>query len=326
MVYFLLMIIHHMEIVDRNGWQLQVGDRNPIESDTLGILRDTGSLGRCDISVSPPPISPQEEADGLSRDGAMRSSGEFERNRKRTEDGLVAIAEYPIERFGIKTESGVDIGSGMTGAMVRTFIRGKLAHIGDFVQLEVNHQSVTRNRSDNPGARVREGSYHELSKIFGEESQDTVTGLSSLDPTLFLENVIGEIRKTLKPGGYLFHMQDVRPGMAPVVQQMQHEGYGPGFSVEELGGCSCNGYPQLSYRTREGYVSVGELFRRRLGRAIESDPGMELVFNDWITARKRIKDGAMAARLYFMNVFLLLNPQFVTKDQVAAVITVARKK
>ena len=53
---------------------------------------------------------------------------------------------------------------------------------------------------------------------------------------------------------------------------------------------------------------------------------MELLFNDWITARKAIKMDAEAARLYVLNLFLGIDPVFEKHDQVAAVVTVARKK
>lgn len=69
-----------------------------------------------------------------------------------------------------------------------------------------------------------------------------------------------------------------------------------------------------------GLMNVGEMFRRNIGRAIEKDPEMELLGNDWVTAKRRVKGNG---RLYFLNILLTVTSPF---EEASAIVTAARRR
>ena len=155
-------------------------------------------------------------------------------------------------------------------------------------QLDVNESSVRSNRSLHPKSRVVQGNYLDLDK---SGQFDLITGLSSLDSTIFIDRVIEQIRDALRQGGFLFHVQDVLPGATIPRIEMLREGHSQPLIAEyprQL--ASANLLDRLSQVTsywsaREGcFLSSVELFRRHLAAAIKRVEGMEIVFDDWLTA------------------------------------------
>lgn len=313
------------EFIPYREYELQVGDRNPQEGLAIGLMEDSKMLERVRMGGFIFPISPQVEANGISRQNAVDASGSFHKNRAQVRDDLRAIVGFAIDRYKIPMGKGMDVGSGMTGDMVEALLPISGNSKKNWSQLEINPDSVAENMRRHPDSDIRQGSYLVLSQGVVGEKLPVITGLSSFDATCFLEHAVTEVRKTLEDGGFFFHLQDVRPGNGGCIQQLRHEGITGDINVlRAINSVNSNGV--VAFENKNMMVSGGEMFRRRLGRAITQDGQLELLVNDWITARKPLPDTTRPAKLYFMNSLIGVHPSFMPFDSTAAVVTVARKR
>lgn len=302
-----------------NGYDLHIADKP--RRDMPEFLRRHDMLQPAELTLLSAPTNIKEELAGIRAQNIKTASSVFERNRVPVRGALRAIVGYAFDKFNLPKSGGVDIGSGATGEMVEELLPQSVTR-SSWVQLEANPSAVSENQRRHPNSRIVEGSYLNM----GVSGLDIVTGLSSLDATCFLDQAIEQVRSALKEGGYLLHVQDVRPGKGFGLREMAHMGHKPPFNAEIPKDVD----DPLTYftdRQKQKAVSVGELFRRNLGRTIENNSGMELLFNRWVTARKPI-DGPPAL-WYFMNILLRAEyfpPETDQTEEVSAVVTVARKR
>ena len=312
-----------LEFTEHNNYLLQVGGREPAETHMLMLLARQGYLQPSEVVEITGSASAEEEEADIARLDSSTASGGFEKNRSEVRGELKAITDFVFREYGLPRENGLDIGSGESGEMVQ-----RLLPIGNniktWTQLEVSPSAVEVNSKRHPRSDIRQGSYLSLDQ--GDQDlrdRPIITGLSSLDATCFIDKAIEQIRMALSDGGFLFHVQDVRPGNGVVMQQLYDENCRLPYDGYFLNG---GDNKAIAYRVGDSYVSVGELFRRRLGQAISSNAGMELLFNDWITARQALGRRSKEARFYFLNVLMKLNPDIVDHHSVSTVVTVARKR
>lgn len=305
------------EAIKKGPYDFYVGD-SPYR-DMLCFMRQHDMLQRADISPLKMPDTPEAEIEGIAKQDITASSI-FERTRMSVRDGLKAIVSHIFDRFDLPKDKGLDIGCGATGEMVEELLPNTVDK-NSWMQIDANPSAVRENRNRHPAAKVQQGSYLHMD---GVRNLNIVTGLSSLDATCFIDKAIDQIRRALKKGGYLLHIQDVRPGINYGMREAEYMGLEPPYEIEVIKGHN----EPLTYWLQQEYVNVGELFRRRLGRAIENNTGMELVFNKWVNARRFLDSGP--ARWYFLNI-LLQAPYFppetppIPIEDVSAVVTVARR-
>lgn len=308
-----------MRTTQKNGYKLYIGDE-PL-TDVPGLLQQGGALRRNRVTPAAMPRSIEEEERGLARLVVQDASGSFDRTRQQVKSALQAIAQWALEEYQIPTENGCDFGSGATGFMVEELLHGRI-NKSSWTQVDVHPQAVVANRRTHPDSNVKVGSYLRVQETLGyDQNLDVATGLSSLDATQFVPQAVTQIRNALKPGGTFLHIQDVRPGTGTGFREMAAMGIKPPYSIQELAG---NGVlsPIMNYELPNGSVlNVGELFRRNLGRAISQDPELELLGNDWVTAKKPL--GTLPGRMYFLNILLQTYQPF---EEASAVVTVARRK
>lgn len=269
------------------------------------------------------------------------SSTHFERTRKQVRENLQAIVGAVFVAGGFSPSFGVDVGSGATGVMWAEFIPEDIRP--RFIQIEVNKAAVERNRERNPNAQVFKGSYLNLLKIQGltRKSVDMITGLSTLDATAYPERALEQMREVLKPGGHIFHFQDVRPGFGVIISELMIMEKERQISLENLkmlngsegamqlqalekakeaGRISEDKYREavgllnqilalsfskdpeiLAFKTTKQTLSVLEIFRRRMERVINKTSGLEMRFNDWVISRRGLPAGSKVEKYYYAN-------------------------
>lgn len=284
------------------------------------MLIDAGHLSLREIAGWTPPQSTEEEERGIATQSAEVASGEFERTRAQVRDALRAIIGSVITAFNIPCrQGGIDIGSGATGEMVNQLLKPYIQGAeSSWAQVEINPKAVAMNRKRNPLATVIEGSYFQLANDLRLQNTNMIAGLSCLDATYFLPQVIASVRNSLRENGYLLHIQDVRPGDGVGFRYMQRHGYQLPYKALMLP----NGNPLL-YPVQNGMaISVGEMLREELGDAITNTPDMELLYNGWVEAHRAPPHNI--ARLYYLNTLLGVAPP--AEESISAIITVARKK
>lgn len=284
------------------------------------LLLEQGYLRLNHVAEWRAPQNAETEERGIAAQNAEAASGEFERTRHQVRDALQAIIGSVIAAFNIPCrDGGVDIGSGASGEMVNQLLKPYLHGAeSSWAQVELNPRAVALNRARHPLATIVEGSYFRLVDSLQLRGTNVITGLSCLDATHFLPQVIASVRDSLRAGGYLLHIQDVRPGDGAGFRYMQRHGHTPPYPNLILP----NGSPLL-YPIQSSMVSVGEMLREELGEVITSTDGMELLFNEWVEARRTVSSGTMA-RLYYLNTLLGIAPP--AEDSISAIVTVARKK
>jgi SAM-dependent methyltransferase len=306
--------------------EIQIGARNTNEGDVIKLLRHFNKVESADVSLASPEICFDGEEHIISSEDPAVSSAIFEKNRIPVRDSLRAIISFIIDKFAVPTDNGLDLGSGATGEMVEQLLPLDELSRKEWIQLDVNPSSIVVNKKRHPDSRIVQGSYLDLLRGQNLDGiMNVITGLSSFDATNFVPKAVEEVRYALREGGYFLHVQDVRPGMVSIIHQLQAMGRNTPYKALVLPD-SHNSNEFLAFETDEGFLSVSELFRRYLGSVIEADEGMELLFNDWITARTRVKANERMSRLYFMNILLGVSPKFFSEHVTSAVVTLARKK
>lgn len=190
-----------------------------------------------------------------------------------------------------------------------------------FVQVETSSEAVGINKAAHSDLVIVQGSYLHLAQN-GIRNQSVITGLSSLDATQHMELALAQIRDALMTGGYLLHVQDTRPGFNSVEQQLEKEGAHQPYNAEVLKQSPTNNVA-LRLETPRGRVDVIELFRRRLGDVINGTDGMELLFNEWVTASASTQE--KMSRFYDYGI-VVGGADRSNENIASAVVTVARKK
>ncbi|MFA5842321.1 MAG: class I SAM-dependent methyltransferase [Candidatus Gracilibacteria bacterium] len=311
-----------------------VGDGNLIDS-----LREIGQLTPAIIDndtlselICPRTIEEAESALFYHADIA-RDSLPFDPIRERIREALRAIVGYVFQNYSLPTNPGpiLDIGCGPSGEMVHGLFPRTIDRSVCY-EIDGNPRAIEEHHRRHPAAqkRAQRASYLNL-RLNNELS--LITGLSSLDSTSFMGQAILKIRNALKEGGFLFHLQDVSPSFSSCLEEMIFSGEPFPYHVECLDpeamrpNGSLTGRHSLdkivAYRTQKGPLPVAELFRRRLGRAIQGTPGLELIANEWITAHS-IAPFPGKGGVFYSGAF---SPHSMPGHQmVSGVVTIARKK
>lgn len=247
----------------------------------------------------------------------IKETTSFERVRAPFRQALRAIIGYIYDEYKLPRDGGVDFGSGATGEMVHELLRDQI-NASTWAEVDVNPAVIAENKRRHPTATVFQGSYLDTAKLGLNNTLNIATGLSSLDATQFVPEAVHQITNTLQLGGYLLHVQDVRPGNGTGNRELRHRGMSPPFDCHFL---KAGTQDVLCYSTPTGIVSVGELFRQNLGRAIETEPNLELLMNNWVVAKRPINE--KYGRTYYMNISMLSTDRV---EEAHAVVTLARKK
>lgn len=254
----------------------------------------------------------------------------FEQNRIKVRDLFRAMLGSIFECYHIPKTGGLDIGSGPTGEMVHQFLPFSDAQRGTWTESDVNVDSNEANRQRHPGARVEEASMYYLRRDLGVDGgYPVITGLSSLDAPKDLALVLEEVRQSLEIGGFLVHVQDVRPGRHVGVKQLIEEGiHGPYDVVVSPPDISIDLLNPHAYQLESGkLVSSIELFRRFLGNKIRAISGLDLLQNSWICAYEPMPNSS-DVEMYCMNMCGKINAKVLKAlpSRLAyAVATVARR-
>jgi len=221
---------------------------------------------------------------GLIREKEF-SGAMLERNRRKAINGLRAIIEYVFEEYGLPKSNGVDFGCETTGGIVEKLLP----------------------------ANINIESYNKIQELGLNERLDMATGLSFLGNTHSIENTISQIASTLKPGGYFFHFQDVQPGFNGVMDQVKF------MKSETKPNMEFGGDRLMTIETPEGYIPLIELFRKRLDRAIGKEKTLEVLSNQYVTARNDLSSNN--GTLYYADM-LLSNLDY---QEASGVVTIAKK-
>ncbi|MBI4994299.1 class I SAM-dependent methyltransferase [Candidatus Peregrinibacteria bacterium] len=307
----------NQDVIHDGEYYLHAGDK-PYR-DMMLFMRQYDMLRKAEILPVQKPDTPEAEIRGMQVQD-VNASLTFERTRSQVRDALRAIIRHIFNQFGLPKNQGLDIGCGATGEMAEELLPGDIDK-NSWVQIDVSPSAVQENQRRHPSSTIKEGSYLHMN---GVQNLNIITGLSSLDATCFIDRAIEQIRFALKIGGYLLHVQDVRPGVGCGIREMEYMDLKPPYPIETATGKD----EPLTYwiQHMQEYANVGELFRRQLGRAIEGCNGMELLFNKWISARKFLNSGP--ARWYFLNILLTapyFPPEYLPVDDIFAIVTVARR-
>lgn len=274
----------------------------------------------------------EQDVEGQNQHDANVSSGLFETHRRGVRPLFRALLGSVFEDHNLAREGGIDIGSGATGEMVNQWLPLSDSQRATWVETDVNQQAVQLNRGrHNSGGRARVASMYNLRRDLelGERGVPIITGLSSLDAPIFPEEAIKGVRDALVSGGYLVHVQDVRPGMHMGIDQLKHEGRKTPYRTAQaktlLHADIVN--PHVYFKKDDKLESAVELFRRRLERALKNVGGFDILRNDWVSVEEDLQEER--SFIYVMNMrgpVSIRHTQNSALNLAYAVVTVARKK
>ncbi|MFH1446087.1 MAG: hypothetical protein ABIG43_01580 [Chloroflexota bacterium] len=278
------------------------------------------------------PINFEEDESGHRCYQFCQNAGLFVHKRKPVRHLFRAALQYVLGKHRISFDSGVDVGSGPTGEMVNEWLPLTDEQRRNWLESDVNSHAVQANRVMHPNANVQVGSMYDLVGTLGipEGTVPLVTGLSSLDAPDFIDDAVKGIRDLLASGGYLVHVQDVRPGIQVSFDELVHEGekfpLKAALAIPPQGITMETFNPHVYQRNNGTLVSTTELFSRRLGRALSQVGGFKVLQNNWICAFEPSEDGM--TWVYVMNMRApVLSREYKNPMNLAyAVVTVAKKK
>jgi SAM-dependent methyltransferase len=304
-----------------NKYEIQTGDIEPIWP--IKKMYEAGVVQPCTVEgMLNPTVGVREEERQISLFDPNVESPTFDRTRKHFQEAFRAAVGHFYRKYNIAKQGGLDIGSGATGQMVHNFLDGTISK-NSWTEMDINAKSVEANSKLHPGSRIIKASYHDLDALNLHETLDVVTGLSTLDATQHIPHAIGQIRKALRKGGYLFHVQDVRPGNGAGIRELMAMGIKPPYQCLAVdSGSRQPGF--VAFGTDNEVFSTGELFRRQLNRAFSADQGYELLMNDWVRTAKEIP--GKISRTYYMNSDLQHISYNPAVHEAYIIVTVARKK
>ncbi|MFA6435606.1 MAG: methyltransferase domain-containing protein [Candidatus Gracilibacteria bacterium] len=279
------------------------------------------------------PQTPKEEEADRKAQNINLFTLPFDPMRAHIREALRAIVKFAITHYSLPRDGILDIGSGPSGEMIEGLLSG-IIDPSNCLQTEINSAAVAENQRRHPSSPIREGSYLNLPDA-EQEQYNMVTGLSCLDNTWFLGQAIREIRKVLKARGYLIHVQDLRPGINTALQRDSR----PPWCGESINRKILNAQKYKTPEFSEGdlfqhlwtleeegiMVPLIELFRREIGDIISRSTGMEVIFNDWVTATS-INPYQKEGGIMYSGLLIENPPKVNPGHQIAqAVVTIARK-
>lgn len=297
-------------------------DRSMFSIMVVDAMKQLGTIrkGRMHHAVELPM---EDEEAGLAALDPQIGSANLVHPRKHVVGCFRALVRDAFHRHALSEEGGLDIGSGASGYMVEKLLPPNAK--SNWLQMELSPAAAKMNADAHPGSRVLVGSYLRLSEQGVKEMFDVVTGLSSLDATAYIDHAVEQVRMALKKGGYLLHVQDTRPGVLLVHQELRHRGAPSPYDRIYIDDEKAKPNNTLLYRHGMQAFDVIELFRRRLGRAISDNKGFELVENSWMTAVGAGTTPGMNkySELGLMAGLEATGPESI--DAASAVITVAKR-
>jgi len=272
------------------------------------------------------PSDIREEEEGMALQSALLTQ-KFERTRSKVTEALQAIPGMLFKEFNLPRTNGLDIGCGATGFMKHTLLSKEIKAHG-WTEIDANPQAVRANQLLHPQANILQGSYQHLDRLNLEGKLDMITGLSTLDATAFQDEAMRQIGRALKPGGWFLHIQDVRPGMSPCLQALEARNLDRPFPMV----ADRQSEDVLSFEVNGRQVSVVELFRERIRRAVLRTLSLTPVLNHWVRSSKGIPHGSTdcrhpdASRTYYMNMLLEHTYHPHPVEEAFAVVTLAQKR
>jgi hypothetical protein len=306
--------------------QIELYETSDPFADVFRQNRGAFKTGLLDVEIVPQSME-EEERITACQDHVI-ASGCFERTRIPFRPMLRKILEGIFDELHIGKRNGVDIGSGMTGEMVHQLLPLTEEERATWTECEINPGSAEALRQRYPDSKIIRGSYLRLRESLGRtEGIDTISGLSSLDATNHLEEAIKEIRESLSVGGFLVHMQDVRPGVNHPINVLNSAGYRRPYQCV----IGVDGPPLLpgmvpnphGYIIQGEAISSAELFRQALGETVKNTKGLRLLFNRWVYAVCPLEnDDEFSA---FLMDMVAVRRRFDKAKTAHAVITVAQR-
>ncbi len=307
-----------------NDHQIDISSDEPRLDGILirDLVRDlclqAGVLKTQQIGWDKYPDSINVEEREIPKQDIAAASLTFERNRLKVISALRALIRGVVKEFDLPVTNGMDIGSGATGAMVGEM----LPPVSNWLEMDINPAAIQENKRRHPRHKIVCGSYFRLPEIVPVASLNIVTGLSSLDNTSFLPVAVNNIWSVLKPGGFLLHVQDVRPGNGATARFVREKGRPAPHRTD----MTLDGGIYGLHDRHEKYLSAAELLRRELGEVISKRADADLLLNAWTTARTSTR-GQSWGGIYYQNVALTGTPATPLPETVAtAVVTIAQKK
>ncbi|MBI5414716.1 hypothetical protein HZA38_04340 [Candidatus Peregrinibacteria bacterium] len=248
----------------------------------------------------------------------------FENFRTPLRHALRAIVRFIFDKHHLPLEEGIDIGCGATGEMVEQLLPVTQSQRSTWTQIDLNPSAVIENRSRHPSSHIEIGSYLHMDT---SRCSHIVTGLSSLDTTAFVDRAVQQVATRLYGGGFLVHVQDMLPGWSVSLKEVLSRGEPFPYTVEIVPPKTKQEnkvFPHniQMYHTRNGVVSVMELFRDRLAKVIEQTGELKLLESEWFTAIGEVADPAQA---YFYNSGFRYRSSNPSVQIASVVVTIAKK-
>lgn len=284
-----------------NGYDICSGDPG-IPIDLVKLMQLQGSFKKMSMGeefVKRVPPTPEIEEKHMRLQDINQASLHFEKFRNPVRNALQAIVSSVFEKYNLPLEGGIDIGCGATGEMVEKLLPTDAGQRATWTQIDVNPSAVAENKRRHPLSNIQPGSYLNIGVT---DYYPIITGLSSLDSTAFVERAVQQVRDALKKGGIFLHIQDVKPGWAAPFQEVVSMGEKFPYVVEvvpnddESKAEEHEVFPHNihMYHTGIGPLSVIDLFRSHLAKAIKNTEGLILLESDWVTAIGKVDDSSNA--------------------------------
>ncbi len=264
----------------------------------------------------------------MDEETAMRkvspSSNEFGNFRENYRGLLANILGFIWDKFNLPRERVIEYGSGPVGYYWSNL---RPSGIEDWLQVELNPQSVALNRKNNPKAKIREGSFYDI----GFRDVPLITGLSSLDCVANIPQAVSQIAGALQNGtgisrgGYILHIQDVNPGPSGFFNYLISEGITrPKTIVSSHQMVDGKGLPHFyAFKFGSSVITSIDLFRVALGSAISRDTRLNLLLNDYLTYSVPIKENFREVN--FFGLRGALGPEQYGRRDVTTLVTLAQR-
>ena len=237
----------------------------------------------------------------------------FERNREKFRSSLQLLTAFLWEHFGLPTKDIVEYGSGATGyfdAVLRP------EQVQPWLQVEINPAARAENKRRNPNANVVEGSYNHIEY----RHVPMIVGLSSFDTADDMPHAIDQVVQALSPGGFFFHVQDVRPGVYCAASHVKRK---TGSFADVFYEYDNQVFGMEIAGVRRTLVNV---FQEAIGEALHAQTSLEVLANDYVTLTESSVDAHH--EIYFLNLHAASPGSLpvMRKRETTVLVTVARKK
>jgi hypothetical protein len=298
-------------------------------NEMLLLLEDSGNLREGSIDEEGAEeymkfgrLTPEEDERKVAQEDIAIASAHFEVVRDMVRDSLKAIVKFLFNSHELPRSNGLDIGCGATGEMAEKLLPNDIDPL-TWWQCDANPSAVESVQSRDPRINPFVLSYLNLG--LEKNPLNIITGLSCLDSTCNVQRAIEQIRDSLVEGGYFLHIQDVGHKNYFGLSQLASQGIQPPYGIV--------GYPShpkgelatfAFMNEKKLYPSV-DLFRQYLADRVREVPGMEIVFNDWLSTERIAPLGDMTY-LYSNGLFFspVINPLDM-RQRTSVAVTLARK-